>query len=74
MAFAEVADDPAWSPVGNPTTFNPFWATTEPLAYGHQATPHLDPKSLWDLQRANLRPKWNARGETVHHYLLKWRR
>ena len=74
MAFAEVPDDQAPSPVDNPTTFNQFWATTGPGAYGHQATPHLDPTSLGDLQRVNLRPKWDGKGETVHHYLLKWRR
>ena len=74
MAFAEVPDDPAPSPVDNPTTCNQFWATTGPGAYGHQATPHLDPTSLRDLQRANLRFKWDEKGETVHHYLLKWRR
>ena len=73
MAFAEVPDAPAPSPVDNPTTFSQFWATTGPGAYGHQATPHLDPTSLGDLQRANLRPKWDGKGETVHHYPLKWR-
>ena len=57
MAFPEVPDDPAPSPVDNPTTFNQFWTTTGPGAYGHQATPYLDPTSLGDLQRANLRPK-----------------
>ena len=36
--------------------------------------PHRDPTSLGDLQRANLQPKWDGKGETVHHYLLKWRR
>ena len=69
MAFAEVPDDPAPSPLDNPTTFNQFW----PGAHGHQATPHLDPTSLEDLQPANLRHKWDGKGETVHHYLLKWR-
>ena len=74
MALAEVTDDPAPSPVDNPTTFNQFWATTGPGAFGHQATPHLDPTSLADLQRAYLCPKWDGKGETVRHYLLKWRR
>ena len=65
MAFAEVPDDPAPSPVDTSTTLNQF-------AYGHQPTPHLDPTTRGDLQRANLRPKWDGKGETVHHYLLKW--
>ena len=73
MAFAEVSDDPAPSPVDNSTTFNQFWATTGPGAYGHQATPHLDPTSLGDLQRANLCSRWDGKGEPVHHYLLNWR-
>ena len=74
MAFAEVPDDPAPSYVENPTGFNQFWATTGPGAYGHQTNPHLDATSLGDLQRANLCPQWDGRGETVHNYLLKWRR
>ena len=74
MAFAEVPDDPAPSPVDYPTTFNQFWATTGPGASGHQATLHPDPTSLGDLQRANLRPKLDGKGETVHHYLVKWSR
>ena len=55
-------------------SFDAYWATAGPWAYGHQSTPHLDPKSLGDLQTKNIRPNWDGRGETVHTYLLKWRR
>ena len=72
MAFAEVTDDPAPSPPDAPPTFNQFWATTGLGAYGHQGAPHLDPEALGGVQRANLRPNWDGRGEIVHIYLLKW--
>ena len=74
IAFAEVPDDPAPSPVDNPTIFNHLSGTTGLGAYGHQATPHLDPTTLGDEQRADFGPKWDGRVVTVQPYLLKWRR
>ena len=69
MAFAEVPNDdplPSKSSAPPPPIFDAYWPAAGPGTYGHQSTPHLDPRALGDLQTKNIRPNWDKRGETVN--------